>query len=138
MFLLFGTCATAPSVIRGPRRTLGSIQLVMGIMFYVIPGIAYLLLAMYLRRRQFWAVVASLVLASIQFLLTLATTIVLVAFALNEEMPPVPLYIMGAVTGLVCLALAQLIYHLALSFEAIKHVPPEEQRGFEPLMPTRP
>ena len=34
----------------------------------------------------------------------------------------------------IILALAQLIYHLALSFEAIKYAPPEEHHGFEPLM----
>jgi hypothetical protein len=34
----------------------------------------------------------------------------------------------------ILLALAQLIYHLALSFDAIKYAPVEEQHGFEPLM----
>jgi hypothetical protein len=101
--------------------------------FYIGPGVAYLLFSIFLKRRQFWAVVAALVLASIQLLFTLAGMVAIVIAILGRQnlaAAVLPMFIYG----MFILALAELIHHLAMSFEAIKHMHPEEQRGFEPLM----
>ena len=100
-------------------------------------GVAYVLFSIYLKRRQFWAVLGSLILASIQLLFTAIAAVSLKIITLTKSantlnFATISLNLLGSVS--VILMLAQLIYHLALSFEAIKHVPVEEQRGFEPLM----
>jgi hypothetical protein len=140
IFLLLGTCSFSPFFLRGPMPGSAGLFISMSVLvFYIGPGVAYLVFSIYLKRRQFWAVVAALVLASIQlFLSLLGGVFFVVAMAAGQSRTPsVPTavaVIPTAIIGLVVLALAQLVYHLALSFEAIKYAPAEELRGFEPLM----
>ena len=112
-----------------------AITLAVGAMAYLVPGIAYILCAIYLRRRQLWAVIVGIVLASIQLLLVLFGLVgIAVGLANAGSVVPVFLFVYLGLIVLVGVALAQLIYHLARSFEAIKHPPfGEEIRGFEPL-----
>jgi len=134
LFLLFGTCAFIPMLMQGgmPRR--GGLFLgVSDLLFYIGPGAAYLVFSLFLRQRQFWAVVAALVLASIQLILTLFFAGALLIATLRQPNSSISL-IAGGMVALVILALGQLIYHLALSFEAIKYGSVEQQHGFEPLM----
>ena len=125
IFLFLGGCLCAAVLANGRRSSIISLPAMAMLLFYTI----------YLKRRQFWAVLSSLILASIQLLFALVVAITLLIVSMiksahNVNFVIAPLLLLG----IVILALAQLIYHLALSFEAIKHVPVEEQRGFEPLM----
>jgi hypothetical protein len=138
LFLLIGTFVSLLLSVRGgmPRR--GGIFLTGGLLlFYVGPGVVYLITAIYLKRRQFWAVVVGLVLASIQSLFVLLGIAGILLTLMRQPAVSIALVPMGVMI-FVLLALAQLIYHLSLSFEAIKYAPTEEQHGFEPLMATPP
>ena len=146
VLLLFGTCAFFPymmSVSRvgaAPGAVPPAWTLIMVAMFYFVPGTLFLVFAIFLGRRQLWAVVSALVLSSLMeifFLLGLFGLAVtgLSSFGRGNQ---VAFAIAVAVMVLFCLAVGQLIYHLAKSFEAIKHPPfGQEIRGFEPL-PVRP
>jgi hypothetical protein len=81
-------------------------------------------------------VVAALIVVSLQFVFALLAGVGIGSsfFITPSAIPITTLTIMETLVGFVILALAQLIYHLALSFKAIQYVPLEEQRGFEPLM----
>jgi hypothetical protein len=141
IFLLFGSFAVFPLVVGGVMLGgLSAIATASFFVFYMGPGVVYLLCSIYLKRRQFWAVLVSLVLASIQLLLAL-TGMVFLFVALNQ-MSRIGnfTFLLWAIIpiALIILALAQLIYHLILSFEAIKYIPIEEQRGFEPILPSSP
>ena len=92
---------------------------------YLGPGVLYLLFAIFLARKQRWAVVAGLILASIQSVFAA----ILFVFVLAQG-PEAWLAI--AICGLLVAALIQLIFHLSKSFEAIR-LSETEQRGFEPL-----
>jgi hypothetical protein len=134
LFLLVASCGFGSILAAGRRMPfiVGGAILV----FYFLPGIAYVFFAIYMKQRKFWAVVAALVLASLQCfvaLIALAMSIVLTFHAGGD-----PSAIIGLVTtAFVFAALAQLVYHLAKSFESIKYVPIEMQRGFEAL-PVQP
>ena len=134
IFLFLGGCVCT-AFLRGRRSTVISLPALAALLFYFGPGVAYLIFSIYLKRRQFWAVLSSLILASIQLLFTLAVAVSLLIVSMIKSANSVNFVIAPLIVlGIVILALAQLVYHLALSFEAIKHVPVEEQRGFEPLM----
>jgi hypothetical protein len=134
IFLLFGTCASIPLLITGGMARRGGMFLNAGILFlYVGPGAVYLVTAIYLKRRQFWAVVVGLVMASIQSLFVLLAIAGILITMVRQPGSSIVLIPMGVLIFII-LALAQLIYHLALSFDAIKYAPVEEQHGFEPLM----
>jgi hypothetical protein len=140
IFLLFGSCAFLPLLMTGGMRGgMEVFSLISVVLFYMGPGVIYLLCSIYLQRRQFWAVLTSLILASIQLLITLAGVIAFVVLVFSQSNSSFNFTIIPIVLLLiVILALAQLIYHLTLSFEAIKHVPIDEQRGFEPILPALP
>lgn len=118
----------------------GSRILNVGFLFvYVGPGAIYLVTAIYLKQRKFWAVVVGLVLGSIQLLVALGETVNLLYFVMRSSIASFRGFGMGILISLgilifIDLALGQLIYHLALSFEAIKYTSVEQQHGFEPLM----
>jgi hypothetical protein len=137
IFLFVGGCLCTAILVHGRRSSTTSLPAVALLLFYFGSGVAYLMFSIYLKRRQFWAVLGSLILASIQLLFTIVAAVSLTIITLTKSpnmfnFSIISLNLLGIVS--VILALAQLIYHLALSFEAIKHVPVEEQRGFEPLM----
>jgi len=92
---------------------------------YLGPGVLYLLFAIFLARKQRWAVVAGLILASIQAIL--AAILFVVVLTQGPEA-----WLAIAVSGLLLAALVQLIFHLSKSFEAIR-LTEITQRGFEPL-----
>jgi hypothetical protein len=121
-------------IVRGFAPMRNGIILTAGLFFlYIGPGVIYLVTAIYLKRRRFWAVIVGLVLASVHLLFVL---IVIAGLLITMSRHPaasvalIPMILMIFVG----LALAQLIYHLSLSFEAIKYAPVEDQHGFEPLM----
>ena len=134
VLLLFTVATAAPLLMSRRMFALGApfmIMQLLGLMMYLAPAVIYLICSMFLQRRQFWAVVLALVIASIQLLLMLLAVIMLFAVSSLNQSPF--LLIPIGIFALFILALAQLIYHLARSFEAIKFVPPEEGRGFELL-----
>ncbi|HWE03278.1 MAG TPA: hypothetical protein VG326_12790 [Tepidisphaeraceae bacterium] len=138
----FGLLALAPILMMARRRLGGVMISFLSIYFlaaivYLVPGAAYLVIAYFLKRRRYWAIVTGLILASIQLVLALCVAASFVVMwlgqGLGQGLSP-PAYIGGAVVALIILALTQLIYHLIKSFGSIKHVSIEEQRGFEPLI----
>ena len=140
LLLLVGLCGLGMSFFSlagsGPMPPrIGFLQLI-GSAFYWVPGVLYIVFAVYIKRRQFWAVVGGLVLACVQllfFLMGLAVMLVFY-FAPHSDLP-LPFLIVIGLIALVAGALAQLAYHLARSFQAIREPPygPDEH-GFEPVM----
>jgi hypothetical protein len=92
---------------------------------YLVPGILYIVFSVFLARRQPWAVVATLILASLHGLFALLA--VVGAVALQN---PVQI----AITALWAAAMVELIFQLSKSFEAIRAEQGEfAPRGFEPI-----
>lgn len=140
LLLLIGLCGIGGSLFSLAGRSpvppgVGVMQLV-GSTIYWAPGVLYVVFAVYLKRRQLWAVVGGLILASIQFLFLLTGLVVMIAiyFSPDSSLPP-PFLIAVGVMALFVLALAQLVYYLARSFQAIREPPyGREEHGFEPVM----
>jgi hypothetical protein len=144
LLVLFSMCAIGSSVflLRTVRRggagggvSYPAFFQLIGSLVYLVPGLLYIVFAIFAKQRQLWAVIAALVLASIQCLFVLATlvTFTFVVLAPNSG-APTAVFIPLALLAFVAVALAQLIYHLAKSFEAIRHPPfGREEHGFEPL-----
>jgi hypothetical protein len=117
----------------GGSRMMSMVPLILlGLLVYGLPGVVLLVLAHYLGHRHFWAVVASLCIASIGFLVLLAGAFGFVVVAVQNEFHPAMFIPVGALL-LILIATGWLIVLLARSFESIKHTPPGE-RGFEPIM----
>jgi hypothetical protein len=125
IFLLFGTCASIPMLIQGALPMRGRMFLNLGVFIvYVGPGVVYFVTAIYMKRRQFWAVILALVMASIQLLFALLGISVLLIAEMRRPASSVAMIPAGVLIFVI----------LALSFNAIRYTPVEEQHGFEPLM----
>ena len=135
LFIGLGLCMFVPLMTTGLRGgRLGGASIVAGIAaaFYVLPGAGYFLCAVFLGRRAAWAIVVGLVLASVHMLLVLVSLgTVVFAVVAGGGASGIGVIVSLLVSALVLAALGQLIYHLARSFEAIRYVPVDEQRGFE-------
>ena len=138
VLLLFGTCGMASFMTTRLGRGTPAIPtwiFVAGAMFYFIPGALFIVFAIFLARRQYWAVVGALVLS---FLLGVIFLLALGGFAFavisRTQRADAGMAIPVIIFCLFSLAIGQLIYHLSKSFEAIKHPHfGQEIRGFEPL-----
>ncbi len=132
-FLLFGIFGAAALFIpRGMSSRAQTLITILTLMAYIGPGAAYLVFSIYLKQLRFWAVVGALVLASLQLAMGAIITIVIVIAAVSRPLNQFILMSL-AIMALVGVAIAQLIYHLAKSFDAIKYISMDEQRGFEPI-----
>jgi hypothetical protein len=102
-----------------------------GVLTYLVPGVLYIVFAIFAGRRRLWAVIGALVLASIQCLFTLFALVMMTLMAVTQTaMALFPL----AIVLLIVIALAQLMFHLAKSFEALRYPPfGQEEHGFEPI-----
>jgi hypothetical protein len=129
LLIAFSLLIMVPMMLIRRGRSMPIVEIAIGLV-YLVPGVLYFLCAIFLKRRQFWAIVLGLVLASIQLLLLLAGGVAFVN-ALGGGNTLVSLTLL--VILLFIAAFAQLIYHLSKSFEAIKYAPIEQQRGFEPM-----
>ena len=138
LLVALGICGTGGGLLVAQRGGLPpgmAVMQMIGALFYLVPGVLYIVFALYLKQRQFWAVIAGLVLASGQLLFVLFGFVasLVMYFVPNSGLPP-PFLIAIGVMGLFALALAQLVYHLARSFQAIREPPyGKEERGFEPV-----
>jgi hypothetical protein len=94
-------------------------------MIYLIPGILFLIFAVFLKRRQPWAIVATMVMASLHALLALVGCV----GSLLSGVHIIP----AAICALWLAAMAQLIMHLSKSFDSIRTDAEYAPRGFEPL-----
>jgi hypothetical protein len=133
---LCGVLGTVMTVMTGRRVAAAtSVGQVVGAMVYLVPGLADIVLAIFLKQRQLWALVASIVLTSIQLLFATAGTVMLVGIYLSDTgMFPRLFLIAPAIMAIVMLAVGQLLYLLCRSFPALQ-MPPfgSDGRGFEPL-----
>jgi hypothetical protein len=145
LFVLIGLCGTLPAVLglRGAGGLNGPLMAttVLGIgvlLLYLGPGICYLVFASYLSNYRRWAVTAALILAALHTLL-IVLGIVAIALRIVASGPDVRSGILPlAIAMLVLLAMGQMIYHLVLSYESVKHRPfgRESYEGFTPIFPT--
>ncbi|HWP39779.1 MAG TPA: hypothetical protein VNL70_02550 [Tepidisphaeraceae bacterium] len=136
VLLILGSFSLMPVVAairRGPDPRF-AFAVVTVLMVYVVPGVLYLLGSVFLSRRRPWAIVVGLVLASVQLIFCLLGLIILLAVWTGQSDESFGIVVAGAATVLLSAAFAQLIYHLAKSFEAIRHPPIEELHAFQPLM----
>src|ERR1041385_8076568 len=74
IFLLFGSLAVL-AVAMIPSRGMPTVFMILGAMFWLLPGILYAVFAAFLKRRHEWAIVALIVLASIHGLIALVGTV---------------------------------------------------------------
>ncbi len=142
--LLGATCAGLP-LLAVRRGGLGMAPALLPLAVLGGSGAAWMVLAHHIKRRRFWAVVTALVMASIATLGVLAMWAGMAYVMLSAQpglMRERTFWIMLAVYGLITLALAQLVYHLARSFPALKIAAPDEARGFDVLpvavLPSQP
>jgi len=136
ILLLFTSCmalSVGMTLIRLGPKMLTSPLMFIGMLLYFVPGVCFFVFAHYLKRRQAWAVVASICLAGVGCLFMLIGLFGLAVISTSQSRGGAPMLIPAGIMLLILAALGQLIYHLARSFEAIKYMPPEE-RGFEPIM----
>jgi len=136
VFLLIGAFAALPLFFA--RGQLGWIYPA-ALLVYFGPAVLYLIVAVFLKRRAHWAVVAAIVVVSIH-LLFLLVALAGSAFALGSGQAALSpaFWILAALIALFVVALGQLIHHLALSFESIKYAPEDEMRGFEAIVASSP
>lgn len=138
VFLVFAGCGTMPMFYMarggggGGMPTWYGLSMMAGLLLlYFAPGALYLVCAVFMRRRRTWAVVVAMVVAGMQLLFLLVGLIALIVTQPMRETPAI--FIPLGVMALLIVALGQLEYHLARSFEAIRQSPVDVQRGFEPL-----
>lgn len=113
---------------------------------YVLPGVAFILCAVFVGRYQEWAAIAGIALASLGagtgLIGAISTTFVFLMQAQESGATlATPMLIGTLIALLVAAACGQLIYHLAKSFAAIRHhnwMHPPAGRGFTPMMPHTP
>jgi hypothetical protein len=94
------------------------------ILFFGLPGVMYVITAIYMRRRQPWAVIVGLVVASLDGLFAL---LALLGSLMNVTRSPV----LAIIALLWVLAMGQLIYQLAKSPVAMRADAQYQPRGFE-------
>ena len=151
--LLCATCALAPLFVgRRGGGPMSVVATVLSLGLYGSVGTAFLVLAQYAQRRQFWAVVAALSLAGVVLLFAAMGAIVMAVMVLagvfrtpTPTPAPMTAILWGsvAVEALVAVALGQVVYWLARSIAAL-HLPPwpDDGRGFDVLpvavLPTGP
>ena len=91
---------------------------------YLVPGVLYLVFAVFIGKRQPWAIVGTMVLSGLHGVMAL---IACIGAAIGGN-------IIGLVICVLWLsAMAQLMYHLSKSFESIRADAEYSPRGFEPL-----
>lgn len=145
LFVLLGFCGMVPVMFApgGGGDVMFMALVGVGAAVYFVPGLLYIVFSIYLGHRKVWAVVATIVLASVQLLVVLlGIAVFAVTFLLpHSDLPAMALLPMG-IAALLAGALGQLIYHLSKSFESIRYEPVAAwDRGFEPLAvrpPTAP
>ena len=104
------------------------------VLTYLLPGVAYLFVAVYLKRRAKWAVTTGLVVSSLHGLLALFAVLTGLAGLVSSGDADRPSSFVSLALSLAWVAaIAQLIYHLSLSYEAIR-VGEMGERGFEPVV----
>ncbi|MEA2734505.1 MAG: hypothetical protein QOE14_956 [Humisphaera sp.] len=136
VWILFSTCAMSPFFLfrgRGSALSVSAlIYLLPVFLFYVAPGASFIVLSVFVARKRAWAVIVSICLASLACLVALLGLAGIAYWLTSATFQPPMLFPLGLAL-LMVFAFAQLIYHLAKSFEVIRDAPPNE-RGFEPIM----
>lgn len=140
LLMAVGVISTLPMMLGTGTRGLAAAGLIsfLSFMIYLLPGVLYFVFATYISRRRFWAVVAGICLASIHAIFAVLGIVGLATLMLTMSERARFIWIPIGLCGLMLVALVQLLSHLVKTFEAIKYLPSDAQRGFEPLMPATP
>jgi hypothetical protein len=136
ILILFATCAGVTFglvAVRVAARGMPVWGMAFGILFYLLPGLVFIILAMYVKQRQAWAVAASICVTSVGAMVVLLGLVAVVFTGVSDPGRSPAIWIAIGALVLILAALGQLIYLLSRSFEAIRCAPPDE-RGFEPVM----
>ena len=144
-FVLVGSFAATRIVLtRGGRSGaifVPSPAVLVAWLLYLVPGTLFLVFSVFMRRRRPWAVVGALLLTSLSALfVSMAAVAILVGMIAEGEARPVRVAVVLAAWTAAEFTIGQLVYRLALSFKAIKHLPfgaADNSRGFEPLPAAR-
>lgn len=146
LFLVLGGCASIPLFIEGFRAPAPGAaaaapsiwRSLFSLLFYLGPGILYLVFSIFLARRRLWALIATMALAGVQvILMAIAMAVLLVMLSsFAGGAPSAMVWIPLAIMVVLIAAIGQLIYYCARSFPVIRQPLIEQQRGFEPLQVT--
>ena len=110
------------------------IPMVIVAIFYILPGVLYVLCAIFMKRRKTWAVIVALVLALLHLLSTSFFGIALL-IGINPAPGQEPFFWAAVcIVHLFAAAFGQLVYHLSTSFRAIRAMPVGGERGFAPIV----
>lgn len=141
LFLLLGGCASIPLIVglggaaAAPPPKAQIPRIVASLLFYLAPGVIYLLCSIFLARRRIWALITTMTVAGLQIALMAFGMAMLLYGMVAQRGPSLPLllWIPLLIMFVLILALARLEYHLVRSLQAIRQQQVEDQRGFEPL-----
>ena len=99
----------------------------------IFPGILYIIFSAFMQRRRVWAVIAALVLASLQ---TLSLLLMTASFLIWELMGGMDLKVLmtGGVMGIILAGYFVMIVQLARSFPSLKAGRTDLDRGFAPIL----
>jgi hypothetical protein len=142
LLAIFGIFGILPLFISSGRRGMspvgGRTAAFIASTFYASPAVAFYVLAVFLKKRQLWAVIVALVLASLTFVALFFGFLTIGLMMRTSSLLWRIDAILLAIAALVLFEAGRLIYQLARSFEAIRHLPENEARGFEPIFPVPP
>jgi hypothetical protein len=116
-----------------------SILFIVMAMVYLIPGLLFILCSIFLKRRQAWAIIVGIILSSIVLLMSVFGFFAgLLQLGAGNSSPL--MLIQFTISLIFVAAFTQLIFHLSKSFESLRVLNTEVQRGFEllPVVPIAP
>jgi hypothetical protein len=102
-----------------------------------LPGLGYVLAAVFIQRYHLWALILAVVIAALQLLAVLVVVVTALPFAAIVPRPG-PALFTACFAGLIGVVLCWALYWLAASLKAMRMPPPpriDRRRGFEPLLP---
>ena len=142
ILLLWSMIAAGPALLRyrvlgGYRRQDDLIESLTELAAYALGGVAFLVVAHFIRRRHTWAGVVAFWLVMLALVLAALGTAAMIVVMLNE--PPQWWLVVPITFGLLLVfALAQLTYHLSKTFAAMRAAGSETAgtgtRGFETIV----
>ena len=136
IMVLVSICWLAPLFLVSPsKRPMYTFLKIRSALLPLLPGLAYLLLSIALRRRQMWAAMGIIVIAGMEAPVIVYVGAVLIQNIIRHDLPSLWLWVLAALL-LLGAALGQLAWFVFRAIPEIRNPPPEEVRGFAVARPV--